>query len=670
MSTPATIKAGIAMPPKNPHKLPIPGQRNVLITSALPYVNNVPHLGNIIGSTLSADVYARYQRVRGINALYICGTDEYGTATETKAIADGVTCQELCDKYYPIHKQCYEWMEIDFDKFGRTTTEEQTQISQDIFMKLHERNLLVEDTMLQLYCSQCDRYLADRFVEGTCPKCNYDDARGDQCDQCGNLLNATDLINPRCKLDGNRPMQKESKHLFLDLGTLQGKCEEWFEKASTEGHWSSNGRVITQSWFKEGLRLRCITRDLKWGTPVPLEGWEGKVFYVWFDAPIGYPSITATYTKEWEKWWKNPKDVKLYQFMGKDNVPFHTVIFPSTLIGTGEEWTLLNTLSTTEYLQYETGKFSKSRGVGIFGNNVQETGVPPSVWRYYLLSNRPETNDSLYLWKDFIARNNNELLANLGNFVNRVIKFVNAKYESNVPSLETAAAPSASDEKLIREVNEKLKQFIEALDDVKIREGLRVAMEISALGNVYLQENKIDNTLFAEHRDRCDRVVITALNLIYLLSAVLFPYMPSTSEAIVRQLNAPVRLLPDEFAVDSILPGHVIGKAEYLFKRIDEKQEDVWRAMYGGNSTEPAPEDKKKKKKAAAKAAAAAAPVFVGEKPEEVLTLEKQIDEQGAKVRDLKAAKAEPAAVQAEVQALLGFKKDLTDLFAKLTVQA
>ncbi|KAG0274085.1 putative methionine--tRNA ligase, cytoplasmic protein rar1 [Linnemannia exigua] len=658
MSTPATIKAGIAMPPKNPNKVPIPGERNVLITSALPYVNNVPHLGNIIGSTLSADVYARYQRVRDINALYICGTDEYGTATETKALADGVTCQELCDKYHPIHKQCYEWMEIDFDKFGRTTTEEQTKIAQDIFMRLYERGLLVEDSMLQLYCGQCDRYLADRFVEGTCPKCNYDDARGDQCDQCGTLLNATELVNPRCKLDGNRPVQKASKHLFLDLEKLQKQCEEWYEKASVEGRWSNNGKVITQSWFKEGLKLRCITRDLKWGTPVPLPGWEGKVFYVWFDAPIGYPSITANYTKEWEKWWKNPEDVKLYQFMGKDNVPFHTVIFPSSLIGTGENWTLLNTLSTTEYLQYETGKFSKSRG---------ETGIPPSVWRYYLLSNRPETNDSQYLWKDFIARNNNELLANLGNFVNRVVKFVNGKYESNVPTLnETAAPATESDEKLLREVNERLKLYVEALDDVKIREGLRLAMEISALGNVYLQENKIDNALFADHRARCDRVVVTALNLIYLLSAVLFPYMPSTSESIARQLNAPVRLLPDTFAVDSILPGHVINKAEYLFKRIDEKQEDIWRAKYGGTGSEPAADDKKKKKKASAKAAAA--PVFKGEKPAEVIALEKQIEDQGLKVRELKAAKADAAAVQNEVSALLGLKKDLAELFAKLTV--
>jgi len=319
-----------------------------------------------------------------------------------------------------------------------------------------------------------------------------------------------------------------------------------------------------------------------------------------------------------------------------------------------------------EYLQYETGKFSKSRGVGIFGNNVQDTGIPPSVWRYYLLSNRPESNDSQFLWKDFIARNNNELLANAGNFVNRVIKFVNAKYESQVPSLETAAPSTESDEKLIREVNEKLKLYIEALEDVKIREGLRLAMEISALGNVYLQENKIDNALFADHRDRCDRVVITALNLIYLLSALFFPFMPSTSESIARQLNAPVRLLPDLFTVDAILPGHVINKAEYLFKRIDEKQEELWRQKYGGNGSAPEPE--KKKKRGGPKAAAAPAPVFQGEKPEEVVALEKQIEEQGVKVRELKVAKAEAAVVTAEVQTLLGLKKDLNDLFAKLTV--
>ena len=334
----------------NHHKetiLPKPDQRNVLITSALPYVNNVPHLGNIIGCVLSADVFARYSRLRGYNTLYVCGTDEYGTATETKALEEGVSCQALCDKYHKLHVQTYKWFDIDFDHFGRTTTPQQTEIAQDIYLKLEKKNHVFEDTVTQLYCEKHGSFLADRFVEGTCPLCGYDDARGDQCDKCGKLLNATELVNPRCKLDNATPVVRNSKHLFLNLTDLQPTLENWFHKTSQEGFWSTNSSNITQNWLKEGLKPRCITRDLKWGTAVPKEGFENKVFYVWFDAPIGYLSITANYTNDWEKWWKNPDNVKLYQFMGKDNVPFHTVIFPSTLMGTPDNWTLLHHLSTT-----------------------------------------------------------------------------------------------------------------------------------------------------------------------------------------------------------------------------------------------------------------------------------------------------------------------------------
>jgi len=234
--------------------------------------------------------------------------------------------------------------------------------------------------MTQLYCENHERFLADRFVEGTCPKCSYPDARGDQCDGCGQLLDPLELINPRCKYDGNSPVKRDSRHIFLQLDKLQPEVEEWSKKSAEQGQWSRNGRIITESWFKEGLKKRCITRDLTWGTPVPLEGYDKKVLYVWFDACIGYVSITANYTKDWEKWWKGKDDVKLYQFMGKDNVPFHTVVFPASQIGTRDRnWTMLHHLSTTEYLQYEGGKFSKSRGIGVFGNNAQDTGVPPSV---------------------------------------------------------------------------------------------------------------------------------------------------------------------------------------------------------------------------------------------------------------------------------------------------
>ncbi|RKP24051.1 methionyl-tRNA synthetase [Syncephalis pseudoplumigaleata] len=579
-------------------------EKNILITSALPYVNNVPHLGNIIGAVLSADVYSRFCRIRGVNSLYICGTDEYGTATETKALEEGVSCQELCDKFHRLHSEVYKWFEIDFDYFGRTTTQQQTVIAQDIFKKLDKNGYTLIESMTQLYCEQCSRFLADRYVEGTCPKCGYDDARGDQCDGCGQLLNAHELIKPRCKLDGNAPVTRESSHIFVDLPKLQPACEAFFEEASVKGHWTANGRTITSSWFNEGLKPRCITRDLKWGTPVPYPGMEDKVFYVWYDAPIGYPSITANYTAEWEQWWKNPEHVKLYQFMGKDNVPFHSVIFPSCLLGTGESWTLLHHLSTTEYLNYEDTKFSKSRNIGVFGDNAKETGVPPSVWRYYLLSSRPETNDSIFTWKDMIAKNNNELLANVGNFCNRVVRFIDSpKYNSVLPAFTTSDEP---ERQLIADVEALLAQYIDALKHVKIRGALRLAMEVSSRGNQYLQDQRLDNTLYAEQRSRCDAVVGVAANLAYLLASLFFPYMPSTSEVIWRQLNAPARQLADRWTAMDLLPGHRIGEPEYLFQRIDPKQEVVWKAKYGGGSGTADAAPKKAKAKRGPPAAAPA----------------------------------------------------------------
>ncbi|KAI8093160.1 tRNA synthetases class I (M)-domain-containing protein [Halteromyces radiatus] len=571
--------------PEGQKVTPVEGERNILITSALPYVNNIPHLGNIVGSTLSADVYARYCRLRGYNTLYICGTDEYGTATETKALEEGVSCQALCDKYNAVHTSVYKWFDLSFDKFGRTTTEKQTQITQDIFKKVNDNGYVIQDSMTQLFCEQCQRFLADRYVEGICPNCQYVDARGDQCDACGRLLNATELIQPRCKLDGNSPVTKDSRHLFLDLGKLQDGIEEFNNRSNVEGKWSANGINITGSWLKEGLRPRCITRDLKWGTSVPLEGFENKVFYVWFDACIGYPSITANYTDDWEKWWKNPKNVHLYQFMGKDNVPFHSVIFPGTQLATKEDWTMVHHISTTEYLNYEGGKFSKSRNVGVFGTNAEETGIPPSVWRYYLLSGRPETNDSMFTWNEFITKNNAELLNNLGNFVNRAIKFVLAKYDGVLPAATETPLNGELEVKLVKDVNELLAQYVDQLEQVKLRAGLATAMAISARGNQYLQESNLSNGLYNDQRPQCNAVVTTALNLIYILSSLIYPYMPATSDSISRQINAPLRTIPDTFSYD-LHGGHKLNGAEYLFTRIDEKMEQVWKAKYGGSKND------------------------------------------------------------------------------------
>lgn len=581
----SNIKSGLSVKPHQESIIPKENERNILITSSLPYVNNVPHLGNIIGSTLSADIYARYTKARNYNSLYICGCDEYGTATETKALEEGVTPRELCDKYNALHAEVYKWFDIGFDYFGRTATDLHTEIAQQIFNKLNENDFLEEKTTTQLYCETHKSFLADRFVEGTCPKCQYEDARGDQCDKCGNLLDPFELINPRCKLDNATPIPRESTHIYIKLNELEADLTTWIDKSSTEGNWTKNTKTITQTWLKQGLEPRCITRDLYWGTPVPIEKFKNKVLYVWFDAPIGYVSITANYfnklgsTEDWKKWWKNPENVDLYQFMGKDNVPFHSVVNPASLIGTKESWTKPYHINSTEYLQYEGGKFSKSRGVGVFGNNAKDTGVPASVWRYYLASIRPESGDSQFSWNDFVAKNNSELLANLGNFVNRIVKFVVAKYNGVIPAFSTSAIENYGE--FENDINGLLSNYIEAMEGCSIRRGLEIAMSISARGNQFLQDNKLDNSLYENTPAKSGAVVSVGLNLIYLIGSIMSPFIPATTEQINEILNAPAFAIQDKFEL-ALLPNHCIGKPQYLFKRIDENKVEEWRSLYGG----------------------------------------------------------------------------------------
>lgn len=661
--------------------LPRAGERNVLVTSALPYVNNVPHLGNIIGSTLSADVFARYARTRNWNTVYICGTDEYGTATETRALELKISPQELCDHYHALHKQVYDWFQIGFDHFGRTTTPQQTEITQRLFLQLYHNGYMEERNMTQLYCGTDERFLADRYVSGGCPKCGYDDARGDQCDKCGQLLDAVELVAPRCKLCGTTPQLRESRHLFFQINKLQPTTERWATEQAPRGHWSSNGTFITESWFREGLQPFALTRDLKWGVPVPVDGFRNKVLYVWFDAPIGYPSITANYTPEWERWWKDPANVQLYQFMGKDNVRFHTVIFPSVLLGSGEPWTMLHHINTTEYLQYEGGKFSKSRGIGVFGDKASEIGVSPSVWRYYLLATRPESSDSQFVWTDFVTRNNSELLKNLGNLCNRVLTFLK-KYDGILPPAHAALGARAGSDgpidtshtdapglaglvaRFARDVNALIAQYNAFMDDGKLRAGLNSMMALSARGNLLLSEAGLDNTLFAEHRAECDTVILVAVNLLWVLTALVHPFMPQTADEMLEQLNAPPRAVPDAFALD-LLPGHHIGRPAHLFKPIDEKLAAKWREMFGGDSSadpqqqqQQAPQMSKKAAAKARKQAEAAAKERMPRTPE-VLALEAQAAEQGAVVRDAKTRGAPADEVERHVTRLLQVKEEL-----------
>lgn len=609
--------------------LPEPGKRNILITSALPYVNNTPHLGNIIGSVLSADCFARYCRARGLRTIFICGSDEYGTATETKALSEGVTPAELCAKYHAIHKGIYDWFRIDFTIFGRTPTEQHTEIVQDIFKRLWSNGFIEERETIQPYCPKHESFLADRFVEGECSICHYQDARGDQCDACGNLLDPLQpvaqendvagqaqeskptgwLINPRCKLDGATPEPRPTKHLFLRLDALKDDVITWFRSANKE--WSSNCVAITESWISRGLQARGITRDLKWGVPIPKcpglseEDYRDKVFYVWFDACIGYPSITKNYTDGdnlegtlWTKWWKNPEDVTLYQFMGKDNVPFHSIIFPASQLGTKENWTKVARFSTTEYLNYEGGKFSKSRNIGVFGNSAQLTGIDADIWRFFLLSRRPETSDAEFKWDEFLDVNNNDLLKNLGNFVNRVVKFAHAKLDATIPDYRKYTEPSFEQYKA--DVNTQLKAYISAMEAIKLRQGLQTILSISALGNQFLQANKLSNQTLSQEHDKCTAVVGLALNHIHLLANLLFPYMPETARAMLEQVGVKTTTfsIPDVWTANTLEPGRQIGTPALLFSQIPTARAEEWREAFGGD------ELKKQKAAEAEKAAA------------------------------------------------------------------
>ncbi|MBE6349956.1 MAG: methionine--tRNA ligase [Spirochaetaceae bacterium] len=513
-----------------------------LITSALPYVNNIPHLGNLI-QVLSADVFARFCRSKGYETVYVCGTDEYGTATETKALEEKKTPRELCDYYHAIHKDIYEWFNINFDYFGRTSTPQQTEIVQQLFLDLDKRGFIHEQTIEQLFCPTCDHFLADRYIRGICPYCGYDDARGDQCEKCGKLLEPTELQSPRCSTCGGTPEPRKTKHLYIDLPGIQAEYGKWMEKASVDGQWAKNAIQMTQAWIRDGLQERAITRDLKWGIPVPKEGFENKVFYVWFDAPIGYISITKALADslqekgiafDWKAWWlpeeavdtettKNPVD--LFQFIGKDNIPFHTVIFPSTLIGSGKNWTKLHHMSSTEYLNYESGKFSKSKGIGVFGSDAKESGIPADAWRFYIFYNRPEKSDTQFTWSDFQDKLNGELIGNLGNLVNRTTTFVSRYYDGKIPE-------GSSDETLWNAIREGEKKVTEAFEWANLRDAFHEIFAISDLANKAFQNGEPWKTRTTDP----EKAAALIRDLCYVIKDLMImvqPFMPSYAEEVL-----------------------------------------------------------------------------------------------------------------------------------------
>ena len=595
-----------------------------LITSALPYVNNIPHLGNLI-QMLSGDVFARFCRSRGYDTLYICGTDEYGTATETKALEEKKTPQELCDYYFKEQTKIYDWFHIDFDKFGRTSNQECTDVTQELYLDLEKNGFISEHTNKQLFCPKCNMFLADRYVRGICPKCGADDARGDQCDACGSLLDPIDLKEPKCHTCGSTPEVRETKHLYINLPAISPLLDEWMAKVSKEGKWSDNAINTTKAWIRDGLNERAITRDLKWGIPVPKAGYENKVFYVWFNAPIGYLSITKQLCNElkaagkagfdWKSWWlpeeseeaKGKEEVQLFQFIGKDNIPFHTVIFPCTLIGSKRNWTKLYHMSSSEYLNYEDGKFSKSRGVGVFGSDAIETGIPADAWRFYIFYNRPEKSDFQFTWKDFQEKLNKELIGNLGNLVNRTLLLVNRYYNGIIPD-----APV--DDALWNQIREKEAKVTELLEWAELKDAFHEMFAISDIANKAFQDAEPWKTRTSAP-ELAAKLIHNLCYVIKDLMIMMHPYMPQYTQKVMSYFG---RTIFESKVGTETKPGlswanigettglDKIGPTEVFFTPLEKKAMEEFKEKFSGSQKErkeaPKKEEKKQQPKKQAKA--------------------------------------------------------------------
>ncbi len=523
-----------------------------LVTAALPYTNNVPHIGNIVGSHLPADIFARYCRLKGYDTLFIGGTDEHGSATEIAAQKYGITPKQLCDFFYKIHKKIYKWFNISYDNFSRTSRKIHHDLTKQFIRKIYENGYFKEEKIKLPYCKNCKRQLPDRFIEGTCPYCGYEKARGDQCENCGKLLDPIKLKNPRCSICGSKEIEfRDEKHLFFDLEKLSPKIEKWVKKQKT---WREHVKKIALSWIKEGLKPRCITRDLKWGVKVPIKGYENKVIYCWFDAPIGYISSTKELgVKQWKKYWKE-RGAKIYHFIGKDNIPFHTIFFPAILLAEGS-YNLPYNVVGLQYLNYERTKFSKSKGIGVFCENLPTAGLGADYWRFYLSFVIPETKDTEFLWSDFKDRINSELVGNFGNFINRTLKFIWNKFKGEIPKVKI------KDQKFVEHVKKKIKKIFELYEKVELRKALEEILKLSDFGNKYFQKREPWKTNDKE-------TIYLCANLCKILALLIQPFIPDSSKKILRMLNSNGRDFSSIYKFD--LKGK-IRKPKILFNKLDDK---------------------------------------------------------------------------------------------------
>ncbi|MEV5606887.1 methionine--tRNA ligase [Streptomyces sp. NPDC052225] len=568
-----------------------------LITSALPYINGIKHLGNMVGSMLPADVYARYLRQRGHDVLYICATDEHGTPAELAAKERGIPVAEFCAQAHDAQKSVYDGFALAFDHFGRSSSPQNAEITQHFARKLNENGFIEERAIRQVYSPADGRFLPDRYVEGTCPHCGYDKARGDQCENCTRVLDPTDLINPRSAISGSTELEvRETKHLFLLQSKLQVEVEAWIDEVA--GEWPQLASSIARKWLTEGLNDRAITRDLDWGVPVPADTWpelaaDGKVFYVWFDAPIEYIGSTKEWAdqapdgevRDWKSWWYEPEgatDVRYTEFMAKDNVPFHSVMFPATQMGVREPWKKVDYLKAFNWLTYYGGKFSTSQKRGVFTDQALDI-LPADYWRYFLIANAPESDDSSFTWEHFTATVNKDLADTLGNFVNRVLSFSRKRFGDDVPA---GGEPGEAERKLGAEISRLLAEYEEQMEALQFRKAAAALRALWSAGNSYLEE-KAPWLEIKTNQEGAALTLRTAMNLIHLYSVVSEPFIPSSSAA----MRAAFDLAGDDAtwvtaeqatSLDTVPAGTPFTVPPVLFAKITDEDLESYKERFGG----------------------------------------------------------------------------------------
>lgn len=542
-----------------------------LVTSALPYANGPIHLGHLAGAYLPADIFVRYCRLKKRDVIYICGTDEHGVPITITAERLGKSPQEVVDFYYQDIKASFEKFGMTFDNFSRTSLPIHHQTAQDFFLTLYKKGYMEKKSLEQFYCETDRMFLADRYIEGTCPNCGFENARGDQCENCGKWLEPTQLINPRCKICGNPPVIRETTHYFFKLNAFQERLEKWID---SKKHWKENVVNFCKNWFKEGLEDRAVTRDLKWGVPVPLEDAREKVLYVWFEAPIGYISSTREWAQKigqperWKEYWLDEKNTRLIHFIGKDNIVFHAIIFPAMLMGYGN-YVLPDNVPANEFLNLEGFKLSTSRNYAVWLNDYLEKFDPDSL-RYDLAINMPETRDSDFSWQEFQARHNNELADILGNFVNRTLTFIQKYFGSRLPQ---AGPFQELDKLLMQTVRNSARKVGEAIDAFQFKEATRRFMDLARFANKYFNDSEPWKTRKSDP-EACATTLFLCAQAARDLAVLMNPFLPFSSHKIWRMLNlsgSPEAADWDEIGQISLTAGHVLGKTEILFQKIEDE---------------------------------------------------------------------------------------------------